>query len=140
MSLHINGNDAVELHRRPYAEMQETPKMPSTAWNEPPALLLDEGGLIRDCSTSVETLFGYRLGELVWQHISCLFPQFSDIALLQNGQIDAKLNFISRCGHIFLGLDRQGNTVPLHLNFIRFERDGLCTLRLILRPSGRAAA
>jgi PAS domain-containing protein len=140
MNLHMNGNDAREVLGRPYPEMQNLPEMRSTRCPEPPALLLDESGHIQDCSKSVESLFGYGLGELVWQHISCLFPQFSDVALLHNGQIDAKLNFISRCGHTFMGLTRRGDTIPFHLSFIRFERDGLCTLRLILRPSGSAKA
>ncbi len=136
MNLQINGNDALELHGRSYPEMQKVTEKRSTAWHEPPALVLDESGLIQDCSKSVENLFGYRKGELAWQHISCLFPQFSDIALIQDGEINPKLNFISRCGHIFVAMNRQGNAIPVHLNFIRFQRDGLCTLRLILRPSG----
>lgn len=138
MKLHRDRNDAIESHNFFYPEMQEVPWVRSADWHEPPSLLLDESGLIQDCSKHVENLFGYQLCELVWQHISCLFPQLSDIALIQKGQVNPKLAFISRCGHIFLGLNRRGNTIPIELNFIRFEREGLCTLKLILRPSGSA--
>lgn len=106
--------------------------------NGPPALMLDEVGIIRDCSKSVERLFGYRPDELVWQHISCLFPQFSKVELIQKGQINQKLNFISRCGHIFMGLNKQGNPIPTELNFVRLEHNGVCNLRLVLHSAAQA--
>ena len=41
---------------------------------EPSALSLSERGLIRDCSKPLEMLFGFRRGDLVWQHVANLFP------------------------------------------------------------------
>jgi len=34
--------------------------------HEPPALSLDERGMILDCSKSFRTLFGFRRSDLVW--------------------------------------------------------------------------
>jgi len=138
MNLHTEDNAAIAPPDSSYAEMQKRLGERTIKRHEPPALLLDEGGMIQGCSKSVESLFGYRLSELVWQHISCLFPQLSGVALIQKGQINPKLEFISHCGHIFLGLNKQGNAIPNQLNFIRLEHNGLCTLRLILRPSNSA--
>jgi hypothetical protein len=45
-------------------------------------MTLDEQGYIRECDKSVETLFGYCQHELVWQHISCLFPKLTEFALI----------------------------------------------------------
>jgi hypothetical protein len=140
MNLHMESNDAIKPHNYPYPSMNKLPKKRPADWDEPPSLLLDEDGLIQDCSKPVESLFGYRLGELAWQHISCLFPHLSEIALIQQGRVNPKLDFISRCGHIFLGLNKQGNAIPTELNFVRFEHDGSCTLKLILRPSGSTAS
>ena len=138
MNVNLEGNDATQLPNHSHPAARKLPEKSSTDWDEPPSLLLDEGGLIQDCSKPAESLFGYRLGELVWQHISCLFPHLSEIALIQQGRVNPKLDFISRCGHIFMGLNKQGNAIPSELNFIRFEHDGMYTLKLIVRPSSGA--
>jgi hypothetical protein len=138
MNLHTEGTVAVEPTDHSFSSMNKLPKQSAPDWQEPPSLLLDESGMIQDCSKPVESLFGYRLGELAWQHISCLFPNLSEIALIQHGRINPKLDFISRCGHIFMGLNRQGDSIPTELNFIRFEHDGMCTLKMILRPASSA--
>jgi PAS domain S-box-containing protein len=129
MDIEVNGATNDELLGKRAAE-----------WDEPPALVLNEKGEIQDCNASVERLFGYRMNELVWQHISCLFPQLSEVALVQQGGINPTLGFISRCGHVFLGLTKQGKPIQNELSIIRLEHKGSCTLRLILRPSYRAAA
>lgn len=102
---------------------------------EPPALLLDERGVIQDCSKTLENLFGYRRIEIVWQHISCLFPQLSDYELIEAGRINPLLDYICHCGHIFLGLDRKGRSIPNELSLLHFNHNGLQTLKLIVRPA-----
>jgi len=134
MNLIIEGDNTTELSNPSSTAKPKLPGKSALNWDEPPSLMLDERGMIQDCSKSIENLFGYMLGELVWQHISCLFPEFSDVELIHKGEIKPTINYISRCGHIFLGLDRRGNIVPNELNFIRLEHHGMCRLRLILRP------
>jgi PAS domain-containing protein len=47
---------------------------------ESPALAMDERGMIRRCNKSGERLFGYPSHELIWLHVSILFPQLSGVA------------------------------------------------------------
>jgi PAS domain S-box-containing protein len=135
MNLEKKSDNLIDLPNRSGNQMRKVFGESSVELNEPPVLLLDEAGMIKDCNKSVERLFGYRLSELAWQHVSRLFPQLSGAALIQKGQVNPKIGYISRCGHIFHGLDKQGNAVPAEMTLIRLEHDGLCTLRLILRPS-----
>ena len=136
----LERNDAIEHENHSNLGMRKMPVETKTPGetvrehDELPVLLLNEEGLIQDCNKPVEKLFGFRLSELVWQHISCLFPQLAELALIQKGQINPKLHFISHCGHIFLGLNKQGTPVPNELSFIRLDHHGSGTLRLILCP------
>jgi PAS domain S-box-containing protein len=104
-------------------------------WQEPPELTLDERGMIRDCSKSGERLFGYRRHNLVWQHVSMLFPQLSGVALVQEERFNPQLNFLCHCGKLFQSQDRQGETFFSRLSFVSLENDGRRTLRLIVHPS-----
>jgi hypothetical protein len=115
----------IAVHKKHSAEL-------ASVWKEPASLLLDEAGMIQSCCKSVEHLFGYKQSELVWQHISCLFPQLAEVALVQNGKVNERLHYLSRCGHIFAGLNKQGKTVSHQLNLICLEQNGLCTLRMLV--------
>lgn len=104
-------------------------------WQEPPVLTLDERGMIRDCSKSGESLFGYRRHNLVWQHVSMLFPQLSGVALVREERFNPQLNFLCHCGKLFQTRNRQGDTFLSKLSFVSLENDGRRTLRLIVQPS-----
>lgn len=134
MNLHSESNSVIELTARSFSEIEKQPGKQLMVGLEPPTLLLDEDGMIKDCSKSAERLFGYRLSEIVWQHVSCLFPQFLETALIQKGKVNPKFNYIAHCGHIFQGISKQGQVILTKLNFICLEHDGFCTTKLILRP------
>ena len=102
------------------------------------ALMLDERGMICDCSKAGEKLFGYLRRDLVWQHVSTLLPQLSEINLISNGQINPRLGFLSRCGQLFQTKNRQGETFYSSLHFVHLDYKGKRVVRLILRPSGNA--
>ncbi len=106
---------------------------------EPPALSLDERGMIRDCSKSCEGFFGYPRTDLVKQHVSTLFPQLSGVALVQKGQFNPLLSFICRCGQLFQAQNREGATFPCNLIFVPLENNGRRTLRMIVSPSARTS-
>ena len=106
---------------------------------DPPALSLDERGMIQDCTKSFEKLFGFKRPELVWQHISRLFPQLEGIELIQAGQINSHVQYISRCGHDYQTQTRQGDIFFANLCFVRIEYNGRHSLRLIVNPSKAAA-
>jgi PAS domain S-box-containing protein len=123
MNLHTESNNVIELTALSFNEIEQQHGRQLAERHEPPMLLLDEDGMIKACSKSVERLFGYRLSEIVWQHVSCLFPQFLAVALIQKGRINPKFNYIAHCGHIFQGLNKQGQAIPTRLNFISLEHD-----------------
>lgn len=104
------------------------------AWQEPPALVLDERGMICDCSKAGEKLFGYSRKDLVWQHVSKLLPELSEILLVKNGQINPQLGFLSHCGHPFRAINRLGNTFLNELHFVLLDYAGRRTIRMIIQP------
>ncbi len=103
-------------------------------WQAPPTLTLDERGMICDCSKTGETLFGYRLKDLVWQPVSKLLPELSGIQLVKNGQFNSQLGFISRCGQPFLAINRLGNVFLNNLHFVLLNYAGKYAIRVILQP------
>ena len=140
MNLQMKGNAVIETNSSFYAERQEWSGEHPNAWHEPPALSLDERGMIQNCSKSCEGLFGYRRHELVWHPISSLFPQLTGVALVQEGRFNPALNFLCRCGKLFQGQNVQGDTFTSTLSFVRLEYDGRPTLRLIVSPSDTATS
>jgi PAS domain S-box-containing protein len=100
--------------------------------HEPPALSLDEKGMIVDCSKSFRTLFGFRRSDLVWKHVSTLFPQFEGVELVQGGQVNSMLNYLSRCGKLYEAKNRQGDTLSINLSFVPIENKGKRIVRMIV--------
>ncbi len=105
-----------------------------TSWQEPPALTLDERGMICDCSKAGEKLFGYGRKDMIWQHVSKLLPELSEIQLVKNGQFNAQLGFLSRCGQPFLAINRLGNIFLNNLHFVLLNYAGEYAIRVIVQP------
>jgi hypothetical protein len=102
--------------------------------HSPAVLLLDVNGYIQECGNSIEELCGYSQHELLWQHISCLFPKLGEIDLLQNGKLNPMLNYICHCDHIFEAMHKKSGIIVCNLNFFMVEHAGGQNLRLIVRP------
>jgi len=85
MKLHSVSSGVTELPVHSFKEMHKQRGGRPTEPHQVPVLLLDENGLIKDCSQSVESLFGYRLNELAWQHVSCLLPNSQRSRCLRKG-------------------------------------------------------
>ncbi len=111
---------------------------PPNGRQEPAALILDEKGVICDCSRAGEDLFGYRRSELVWQHVSKLFPQLAGIPLIHNEQVNPRLGFLCRCGHLFRVHSRHDGVLYSALHFVHLHSRGKRMIRLVLRCSGNA--
>jgi hypothetical protein len=111
-----------------------------TELHNPPALSLDERGMIHDCSKSFEKLFGFRRSDLVWKHVSKLFPRLADVELVQSGRLNPLLNYLCHCGHLYEALNSQGETFSSNLSFVHIEFDGRRSLRMIVRPVDSAEA
>lgn len=102
--------------------------------NDPPALSLDESGVIHDCSRSFEKLFGFLRDDLVRCHISCLFPQLNGVELVQDGNFNSHLNFLCRCGHYFQAQNWKGESLAINLNFAHVGYDGSRFLKMFVHP------
>ncbi len=138
MSLQSKSDTAIGANLASYTNPQKWTDNHFTRPHEPPALSLDERGMIHDCSKSCERFFGYQRTDLVKHHVSTLFPQLSGVALVQEGQFNPVLSFICRCGQLFQAQNRQGDTFPCNLIFVSLENNGRRTLRMIVSPSGNA--
>lgn len=103
------------------------------AKHEPPALSLDERGMIKDCNKAFEKLVGFRRSELVWRHVSAVFPELNEAELFQKGQVNPMLSYLSRCGQPYRTQNQLGETTFEKLSFVRIDNRGKPTLRLIVR-------
>jgi PAS fold len=102
---------------------------------DPPALSLDERGMIQDCTKSFERLFGFQRRDLVWQHVSRLLPQLAGVDLIQAGRLNPFLNYLCHCGHHYQAQNRQGDSFSCSLSLVRVEFGGKRSLRMIINPS-----
>jgi hypothetical protein len=134
MSLTSQGNAANKAGIAPFATQKEPADKYSIERNDPPALSLDERGMILECSKSFEMLFGFRYNDLVWHHVSMLFPQLMGVELVQAGQLNPLLNYLCRCGHLYQTRNRQGDSFLSRLSFVFIGYDGSQSLRMIVRP------
>jgi PAS domain S-box-containing protein len=112
----------------------------SSERHDPPALSLDERGMILDCSKTFEKMFGFRRSELVWRHVSTLFTQLTGVELVQAGQVNPFLNYLCRCGQLYQAQNRQGDTFFSNLSFVRLEYDGRRFLRMIVHTTDSACS
>lgn len=96
------------------------------------ALMVDERGMILDCSKSAERLLGYLRSELVWRHVSLLLPHFENNAMIHNGQINPMTRYLCHCGHLFKVVDRQGRSFLCEIHLFEPQNPDRHTVRLIL--------
>jgi hypothetical protein len=102
--------------------------------SDPAVLLLRDNGMIAECNDAGAELFGCSLGMLAWRHVSTLLPQLSGIALLQDGQINSRLHFLSHVGRHFEAVGMKGIRFFCELFFIAVEYRGQRYLRVIISP------
>jgi PAS domain S-box-containing protein len=134
MNLQSGSNVAIKTHNPAFAKLRGYGDRNLIEQNEPPALSLDERGVIQDCSKSFESLFGFLLHDLAQQHISMLLPQLTGVELVQSGQLNPLLNYLCRCGHLFHVQNRQGDIFAINLNFVHIGYDGSRFLKMFVRP------
>ena len=121
--------------RKPVAESGNQRGDTTTAECDPPALMVDERGIICDCNRAIESLFGYRRSEVVWRHISMLLPQMHDIELMLQGHVNPKLQFLCRIGKPFAALARSGECFDSTLFLNDLGNPGSPRLRVIVRAA-----
>lgn len=105
------------------------------AWREPPALTLDEYGVIMECNDCGEEFFGYSQKELAQQHISTVLPQLSRVELLKGGEPNANFSFLCRIGHVFEVMPRSGAVILCGFTLVYLSGAGQTFMRLIVQVS-----
>jgi hypothetical protein len=131
MSLQNNRSAVVDSGANLYVARQRRARK----YPEPPALALDEDGVILNLSELGEELLGCSCSDLSGRHISRLFPELSGISLVQQGRLNPSLNYVCHCGKVFHAQNLQGGTFFSRLYFVCLaNEDGQPRLRLIVRP------
>lgn len=135
MNLQMKDKAVIEIMVPSGDELQEMGDEQSAERYEPASISMDDRGMILDCSKSFERYFGYRRRDLVWHHVSSLFPELTEIELVQNGQFNSLLTFQCRCGKLFQAKNMQGITLSCNLSFVSLEYSAKHTLRLFVSPA-----
>lgn len=97
-------------------------------------LTLYDNGTIRECNRAAAKLLDCLPNKLIWQHVSALFPQLAEMALVQGGIINPNLRFLSHIGYQFELVGVSGVPIACALFFNEVEDFGRHCLRLIIRP------
>ena len=112
------------------------------AENKLAVLTLYDNGMIRDCNKAGARLLGCAPNKLTWQHISTIFPQLAEVALVKDERINPYLRFLSRIGHHFEVVSINGVRFACELFFNEVENLSQHCLRIIIQPiaQGRTTA
>ncbi len=89
---------------------------------------LDDLGIIRDCSSACEQIFGYMQEALVGRHISMLLPQLANTELVQEGRINPHLGFLCHCACVFQARCRDGRSFTSELFINRLDTHNVVVL------------
>ncbi len=103
------------------------------------ALALDSRGFISDSDAACEALFKYCRGEMLGRHISELLPQLQAMDMVLDGQPNAHLRLLSRIGHQFQAVARDGEQFYSELFLNVLDASGGGRLSLLVRPVERKA-
>ena len=99
-----------------------------------PELTIYDNGMIRSCSKDASTLLACSLDKLRWRHVSTFIPQLADIAMMEGGQINPNLRYLSHIGYHFDLVNMQGAHIACALFFHEIEHFDKHYLRVIFRP------
>ena len=135
MNLHPAGNAAIETGLPACAIRQDWTDEHLAERDDLPAISLNERGMILDCNKPFEVLFGFDWRDLVWHHITKVFPQLTTVEFTQAGQVYPLLDYLVRCSQLYQAKKRDGVTFSSNLIFVRLEQEGKHLLRLIVFPS-----
>jgi len=98
-------------------------------------LILFADGVIRNYNEEAVRLLDYLPNELTGQHISKVLPQLAEIQLVQMQRVNPYLRYLSRKGHQFKIVNKEGTHFSGELMFRDMEKLGLYHLRVIIYPT-----
>lgn len=97
-------------------------------------LMLNDKGMIRECSKTSRQILGCPSSLLIWKHISLLLPQLEKVQLTDGKRINPRLQFLSHIGHRFEVVCPDGQHIESEMFINNVETSGNDYLRVILRP------
>ena len=114
-------------------------RLASKERNDVAVLTLDGGGIIRDCDTAGEYLFKYRRNELKGQQVSMLLPDLAGVPVVEHGQPNPRLRHLSRAGHQFCTVTKDGERFGSELYLNLLDNTGEARLTLLVCPGQESA-
>ncbi|MFZ2161298.1 MAG: hypothetical protein WAW02_03690 [Sideroxyarcus sp.] len=135
MNLQAAGNSTRETNISSLASGWKWTDTHASELNDLPALSLDERGMILDCNKQFEKQTGFEWHDLVWNHITRVFPQLTAVDFIQAGQTCPLPDYLIRCSQLYQAQKRDGATFLSNLIFIRHEHEGKPSLRLFVCPA-----
>lgn len=97
-------------------------------------LTIQYNGMITECNKACGKLLDCLPSELVWQHISRLLPQLSNVSLMQGQNLNPYLRFLSRIGYKFEVINLKGAHLIAKVFFCEIGCMGHRFLRVIICP------
>ena len=134
MSLQTAGNAAIKTHISSSASGQQWTDSRASELNDLPALSLDERGMILDCNKQFQMQTGFEWHDLVWHHVTRVFPQLSAGDFNQAGQAYPLPDYLIRCSKLYQAQNRHGITFFSNLIFVHQEHKGKRSLKLFVCP------
>lgn len=99
-----------------------------------PELTIYDNGVIRSCSKDASRLLACSLDKLRWCHVSTFIPQLADMAIMEGGQINPNLRYLSHIGYHFDLVNMRGAHISCAFFFNEIEHFDKHYLRVIFRP------
>jgi PAS domain-containing protein len=99
-------------------------------------IMVDEGGLIRECDEAARSWFGYPAAELHMRPLSVILPQLAGVDIIKAGMLNSRLRYLCRLGVRYVGLSRSGCCFNCELFFTDLHNANLPRLRLVVKRSG----
>lgn len=123
--------------KNPQVNAQASPGGPGAGSIDLAMLTLDDQGVILECGTTCESMFGYSPGALLGSPVSRLIPRLSTIELVEDERINSRLAHLCHCAIAFEARRRDGETFTSELFINRLGRHNVAVLvrRLALVPS-----
>jgi hypothetical protein len=139
MNLQTKGNSARETNISSFAPTQEWTDAQLSELGDLPALSLDERGMILDCNKQFEKQTGFEWHDLVWHHITRVFPQLTADDFIQAGQVVPLPDYLIRCSKLYQAQNQRGVSFFSNLIFVLHEHEGKRALRLFVCPAEDAS-
>jgi PAS domain S-box-containing protein len=89
---------------------------------------LNDQGIILNCCSTCENVFGYRQDELGGRHVSTLLPCLQDTELVLEDRINSRLAFLCHCATPFQARRRDGRFFKIELFINRLGSQNVVVL------------